>query len=441
MALDGKNKVLDNYTWDKVGQKVYSCYNMLTKNKFKILIVSSFFPPDCTGRAEIAAFEQARILKALGHKVTVFCGKINNLIGQYRFTHENNISKIVRVNLHNSDVGADSFNLENEVIQKRFRQLLFKFSPDLIHFHNMNSLPAKLIDEAKKLNIPTVMTLHDYWPVCIKNIMLREDGKICYKNNFDCLDCEKIISAYSPISLKTRNIRIKKSFDKIDRFISPTNYLARTYIRNGFPTNKISIIKNGINISRFENMRTGCLRNVIRFGCAESMSEYKNVEHLITAFSTVRYRNKAVLYLAGKREKIGYYKTLCHQLNLNGYVKFIIGMDNQKIRKIYKKLDVLVFPSACPENAQVSILEGMASGLAILASNIGGISELVEDRITGLLFTPKDVNDLSRKIAYCISNPEEVNKMGQKGLEKIKDYDLKNRIRETLNLYGKILKI
>jgi len=441
MALDGKNKVLDNYTWDKVGQKVYSCYNILTKNKFKILIVSSFFPPYCIGGAEIIAFEQARILKELGHDVMVFCGKVNNLIEQYRFTRENNISKIVRVNLHNSDVGADSFNLENEVIQKKFRQLLSDFSPDIVHFHSMNSLPVKLIDEANELNIPTVMTLLDCCSGGIKNDMLVEDVKVCSENSFDSPDCKKAIPSHRPVVLETGNAPIKASFDKVDKFISPTEFLAQAYIRNGFPKDKISIIRDGIIASKYITVRIDCFRKVIRFGCVESMSEHKDVEYLITAFSTARYRNKAILYLVGKRGKINYYKKLCHQLNLNGHVKFIVIVDNQRIRKIYKKLDVLVLPSACHENTRGSILKGMASGLAILATNTGGISELVEDKITGLFFIPKDVSDLSGKIEYCISNPEEVNRMGQKGLEKIEDYDLKNRIRETLNLYGKMLKI
>jgi glycosyltransferase involved in cell wall biosynthesis len=279
------------------------------------------------------------------------------------------------------------------------------------------------------------MTLHDYWPICIKNIMVKDNGQLCQKDDFNCTGCKQVISQKDTTPLAIRNHLMKLSFDRIDQFISPTKYLAEVYIRNGFAKEKISIIRYGIDINRFKNIHNGRASNTIRFGYVGYMGEHKGIEYLIRAFSMVKHQNKTFLYLVGEGERLDYYKSLCYELKLDGRIKFINKIDNRKIHSIYENLDVLVLPSIWPENSPVSILEAMASKMPVLASNIGGISELVEDRITGLLSRPKDISALAQDMENLILHPEKIELIGSNGFNRIKEQNLQHIANLILERY------
>ncbi len=81
----------------------------------------------------------------------------------------------------------------------------------------------------------------------------------------------------------------------------------------------------------------------------------------------------------------------------------------------------VVVPSVCYENCPLSILESFALGKPVIASQIGGIPELVEDHKTGLLFKAGDAKNFAEKIEWLIKRPEEIARMGQKAQDVIKE--------------------
>jgi glycosyltransferase involved in cell wall biosynthesis len=72
----------------------------------------------------------------------------------------------------------------------------------------------------------------------------------------------------------------------------------------------------------------------------------------------------------------------------------------------------LVLPSVCYENFPRTLVEAFASGLPVIASNIGALRELVDDGVTGLLFEAGDAADLARRMRWAQANPQRMARMG-----------------------------
>jgi glycosyltransferase involved in cell wall biosynthesis len=87
-------------------------------------------------------------------------------------------------------------------------------------------------------------------------------------------------------------------------------------------------------------------------------------------------------------------------------ISFIGRQPPEKVLKLMRDARVLVFPSQCYENAPMTILEAFASGLPVIASNLGSMAEMVAHEKTGLLFEAGDAADLARKVRWAFEHPE-----------------------------------
>jgi len=126
-------------------------------------------------------------------------------------------------------------------------------------------------------------------------------------------------------------------------------------------------------------------------------------------------------------------KTACHKLIRRGYrislmvtshrrfpedfIRPLGWLPPSQLAEIYRKADICVVPSIWPEPQGIVAVEAMASGKPLVASDIGGLKEVVRDGVSGLLFTPGDPEDLAYKLARLIDEPELRRKLGKQGRE------------------------
>jgi glycosyltransferase involved in cell wall biosynthesis len=88
------------------------------------------------------------------------------------------------------------------------------------------------------------------------------------------------------------------------------------------------------------------------------------------------------------------------------------------------------------------LLEAMVAGIPVIASNLGGIPEIVEDGTTGLLFKPGDAEDLAGKMIFLWENPEVALVLGQTGRERAnKHYNEELYYKRLLAIYEKAIEI
>jgi glycosyltransferase involved in cell wall biosynthesis len=403
----------------------------------RIIICTNAYPPNFIGGAELIAHYQARILKNHGYELVVFSGELNNNGTRYSIRKDTfETITIYRVCLHDRDYSSDYFNFYHPQVEQLFTDLLDKFSPDIVHFHNIIGLSASLPRIAKHRSIKTVLTLHDYWGICFKNTLLKSDNTLCEEIS-DCGDCKAYIAdgTFSGVPIRLRRDFILMQLEYVDTFISPSSFLAERYIKAGLCADKMRVIPNGIDIERFSGIERIDCHDRVRFSFAGYLGKHKGVPTIIEALPLIKNKGKFFINLIGDGEDRVVYQNLINKSGLTDTVKFWGKIDNRRIEDVYRETDVLILPSIWPENQPVSITEAMAARIPVIASRIGGIPELVKDGITGFLFTPGDAVDLAKKMDACIANPDILVELGKNAFSEIRQYTFENQVSKIIKIY------
>lgn len=123
---------------------------------------------------------------------------------------------------------------------------------------------------------------------------------------------------------------------------------------------------------------------------------------------------------------------------LMSHIRFTGFVDKAKLLQEYSKCTLLVLPSF-EEGQGIVLLEAMASGKPVVASNVGGITYTVENGNTGLLCRVGDVDDFTEKVSTLLGDKELTEDMGRAGRRKAKEFTWEEIAKRTLLLYKKIL--
>jgi glycosyltransferase involved in cell wall biosynthesis len=217
----------------------------------------------------------------------------------------------------------------------------------------------------------------------------------------------KIVSDNSGLAkLRERYSSIKELLNDVDLFLTPSSYLKDKFTEFGIQADKIKFIQNGLSGSLFQDIQK-TISNKIRFAFIGTILPAKGVAVLIKAFNRVN-RSGAELKIYGDLHSYAdfeHYPAYLKSIIKNKNIKLMGEFDHSEISVIFKEIDVLVVPSIWHENSPLVINEAFLSKTTVIASNIGGIPELVKDGFNGLLFRPGNVSDLHEKIEYMLDNP------------------------------------
>lgn len=388
------------------------------------------------GGAERVFFDEINLLKSYGHEVAFFSRHFNkNLFSEY------------------SQFFASDFKYENVPIMKKisaafkliysyecrnkFDILLRLVNPDVIHAHNIyGRLTTSIIDVAKKRRIPVVMTLHDFKLICPSYLMLF-NAEVCEKCGgkkfYYCVAkrCHKgsLIPSFI-YTVETYYNSLFKKYDWVRYFICPSKFLLRKHAETGIPEEKLIYIPNFIKPEEFTpNFNPG---KYILF--AGRLSKEKGVLTLLKAVKGLNL----LLRIVGDGPMRITYETYAKENKITNVV-FEGYKSGEELKNLFKNAIFLVFPSEWYENAPMSILEAFAYGKPVVGSNIGGISEMVIENKTGLLFNPRNNLELRERINFLLSHPSLITQLGKNAREKIeKEYNSETHYERLMGLYTNI---
>jgi glycosyltransferase involved in cell wall biosynthesis len=403
-----------------------------------ILICSNVYPPNFIGGAEIIAHYQAKSLQEIGHEVIVFTG--DSAHNGTRYTMRQHIYEglpVFRVPLKSQDYSWDFVNFSHVPVEKHFDALLDVFSPDVVHMHNIVGLSLGIIHSAKRRGVRTVVTLHDHWGFCFKNTLIKKENEIC-QDYSRCAECMPTLAdgADRNIPIRMRRDFFRFQLSEVDSFISPSSYLAETYVRAGVPIGKMNLIWYGIDVARFSSVIKKPNLGRIRFTFIGYFGSHKGIPVMLEALMLIRSPERISVNLVGGGELNDYAHQRVEAAGLQSVVRFWGKVDHTRIEEVFSETDVLILPSIWPENQPVTITEAMATRTAVIASEIGGIPELVTSGYNGYLFQPGSAKDLAEKMSEFINYPERINLFGENGFQKIKDKTLRRQVEQICTVYG-----
>jgi glycosyltransferase involved in cell wall biosynthesis len=298
---------------------------------------------------------------------------------------------------------------------------LFKSDADVIHTHSYMLLHSDITSVVSKLKkTPLVLTVHAYGSMLsnpYKDLLAKLYNSTTGKVILNCAD--KII-ALNPEALI---------------------YLSDL----GVEDKKIELIPNGIDYGKFANPNstTGFREKydlngkIILF--VGLLQERKGVQHLLnSAPQLLKAVPDANFIIVGDGELKRDLKRLSERLEISDKVKFTGFLPDKELLEAYASADVFAFPSAF-EGLPTVIIEAMASGKPVVATNVGGIPSLVKDGITGFLVNYGDVNQLANVMTTILKDESLAKRMGENGRKAAKDYDWSIIGKKVEKLYQKVI--
>jgi glycosyltransferase involved in cell wall biosynthesis/ubiquinone/menaquinone biosynthesis C-methylase UbiE/Tfp pilus assembly protein PilF len=210
-------------------------------------------------------------------------------------------------------------------------------------------------------------------------------------------------------------------------------------------SNKIDVIHCGIDTDRFKLVNRKSSDRVTLI-CVGRFVEKKGYEFLLRAFGkTISSLGNSRLRLLGDGPLKPAMVELCKELGLEDKVDFLGAAPSEVVTKEMEKADIFVLHSITAENGDmegipVSIMEAMASGLAVISTRHSGIPELVSDDITGFLTEEKDIDKLAQIIADVAASPKKRKKMGLSGRKMINDnFNLNTECLKLSNIFANVV--
>lgn len=302
---------------------------------------------------------------------------------------------------------------KSKTIERSFERFLDQIKPDVVHIQHLHRLPTSLISLTKSKGIPVIVTLHDYWFICHAIRLLRPNLEVCSGPLFG-LKCAGCVELGLPIWASTllrplttllcvyRTAYVKSCLREADLLISPSSFLKNKFVEHGFPQDSILVSDNGTNTRLFQSLRRRP-SNKLRFGYIGTIQRHKGVHILVEAFNKVNYP-QARLKIFGDPSVAPNYYAEVRAMARNPRIQFLSEFDNSEIGRILSEVDVLVVPSLWPENSPLTIHEASLARVPVIASNLGGMPDLVEGGVTGLLFKPGDADELLNKLNLLIED-------------------------------------
>ena len=157
----------------------------------------------------------------------------------------------------------------------------------------------------------------------------------------------------------------------------------------------------------------------------------KNHETIIKAIAKLS-NSRIKYFICGDGILMPYLKNLTITLGISKQV-ILLGY-RKDIAELCKTADIFCFASY-QEGLPIALIEAMASGLPVVASNIRGVVDCVENNITGLLCNPKDIDAFANAIDYLVKNPDTRKQMGNHSKTAAQRFDIKNVMQEMEKIY------
>lgn len=379
----------------------------------KILMLSDFYPPVIGGLERHVQLLSEGLTKR-GHKVAVCTTGCKHLPD---FKVENGV-KVFRFRGFFQRIPFLFKDLERKyhppirdwVITKKLEKVIETEKPDIIHAHGWITYSVLLLK--KKLGIPLVVTLHDYGFVCPKRTLMNGNELCKEPFKYNCIECGKesyglIKSLFAYYNVKSN----KNELALVDKFIAVSHFVKQVYSKHlRLRPEKIVMVPNFYEVKKGkQNSQHDEIlpKDFVLF--IGVLTPSKGVNVLIKACRRLNTETRLVL-IGEKRPNYSYESS-----------KGITIIENAKddvVREAYLRCRFVIIPSIWPDPCPTVAFEAMSYKKAIIASNIGGLSDVIVNGKTGILIPSNNSKKLAETMIYLLKKSSTAKGMGENGFKR-----------------------
>lgn len=387
----------------------------------KILLINDLKTPH--GGAEKVVYDTKKLLEENGHEVEIIGSDLNS---------ETFITFFSR---------WFSFRYYFETIKK-----IKEFNPDVVHVHNFSRYisPSPIV-AAKKMGKKVILTVHDFHLFCPKTWGIFKDGKPCEKGYnllcpfYNCYTYKRGLKYIPYHFLKWLKVGLHRLVVRkyVDCFLCPSKSLTNK-MKDTFPKKEVIHLPNFIEFSDSKNSHNEEI-NPKQFLFVGRVSKEKGVDVAIKAIDILvkKYGKKDVIFkIVGDGPEMSNLKQMVKKLNLTKNVVFVGRVNNSEIDKYYHESLAVVMPSVWLENNPMVALEAMKNKKPIIASDVGGYPDLVENDVNGFLFKMGDFEMLSKQLLSIFDKKDKSVKMSEEGFKKLESFSADKYYRKLIDIYS-----
>ena len=288
-----------------------------------------------------------------------------------------------------------------------FRSAIRKYSPDIVHFHNIFYMMTPAVyDACRDKHVPVVQSQHNFRPLCSNGLFFR-DNHVCE----ECLHhslwrgvrhrCYH--NSYIQSFFIARMLQIQKQnqtwHKKIDRYIMASEFTKQKYVEAGISAEKISIKPHALLQSPNPSRHPSDYALFVG-----RLSTEKGIEVLLKAWEPVQ---NTKLKIMGNGPLLNSLQDYIRNKKITN-VEFLGFRSQEDYEKDMQGAKFLIVPSTCYENFPRIFSEAYARGIPIIASRLGSMQHLVVEGKTGLTFEAGNHEDLTTKIRWAMDHPKEL---------------------------------
>jgi len=386
----------------------------------RILFLSNFYPPHAIGGMEIICQSVVNGLSQQGHQ----CLVLTSRHGLDQPIIDGDIARQLHLEMKMTPLtNALTFFFDRKKLCLENRGFLRfwveEFTPDIIFIWGMWNLPKILARDAEEsMNGKVLYQFADYWPALPSQ----------YQHYWDrpgkSLPTRIMRRFLRPVAKKLLQ---RESEIKLD---IPTSYCVSQAVKNhlielGIPVHAAPVIPNGLDLTDFyQNPAQGFapeqkLHKLLFVG---RIQEIKGLHIALDALSLLRKELpnvdwKLSVIGAADPEYMVEIQKIIEAADLAPAVDFLGVLPYAQIPIQMHENGILLVPSIWDEPFGLVAIEGMAAGCLVIASDIGGLKEIIHPGKTGYLFPPRDPRQLADTISYCITHPQDTKEIIRRAQE------------------------
>jgi glycosyltransferase involved in cell wall biosynthesis len=379
----------------------------------RVLQVADLYPPEFRGGLEMHVERLVRHLIAAGHDVAVVTGARESELRRDGdvAVYESRISLAAlpgRAYLPGNPPYHPPW--PDPLFSTTLRAAIQEFAPDVIHAHGWSAFSAAALPSS--IRVPVVATLHDFGLVCPKKSLLRHGGVCRFGLGTRCVTCD----SHDQSALKRTSLAIGLALNRlwlrrrVARFIAVSEYVRDAHVRNGLGRDGVSVIPNFIDLpAHSHSSKSPAAKCVLYAGPSDY---HKGRQVLLDAYRRIRDPAFALL-LAGA--------SIDSSVLSDGVVG-LGWLGGDALAETYRRADVAVVPSIWPDPCPTVALDALAHGCPLIASSVGGLTELVGETGCGVLVPPSDSEALAHALETLLSDEKRIQAMSRVARARAVDY-------------------
>lgn len=374
-------------------------------NTRHILLVNVFFAPFSYGGATVVAEEVAQeLMRQGGYRVTAVSLCARDDLAPYVVikSQKNGIANyLINVPQHRSY----SQMYQNPEVTARLAELIAALEPDLVHAHCIQEIGTGILTAAEALNVPVILSVHDFWWLCERQFMIRVDGKYCHQNPVRIDACKGCAENFW--AAKVRFDHLQEMSSKAVLVTYPSTFAKDLSEASGFAPGRGVVWENGVRKPGPDFFARQAARRLkdrrVTFGYIGGPSQIKGWPQISRAFRDLGKGGFRGLVVEGSLDKSWWRPA--DLARLPGDWRIHPRYGQEEMDDFYAEIDVLLFMSQWKETYGLAIREALARGITVIQTDSGGTTEHGTARQEDLIPIGAPTEVLENRLRQVLASP------------------------------------